>query len=146
MDLNNRKLKIIHSPPSEESHPVTDSLEKTVEETGDKQSLPNLNTIIMNKIWYYFVRNQHNALIKLMCDFLLIQSTKMHHAAPIEPVTKWIHRVKSNWEIMGDILYLKMEIAHTMNFNVRSHFWSKLWHGKIFFSTLYQLCTWSYRM
>ena len=26
MDLNNRKLKIIHPPPSEESHPVTDPL------------------------------------------------------------------------------------------------------------------------
>ena len=36
MDLNNRKLKIIHQPPSEESHPVTDPLGKTVEETGDK--------------------------------------------------------------------------------------------------------------
>ena len=35
MDLNNRKLKIIHPPPSEESHPVTDPLGKT-EETGDK--------------------------------------------------------------------------------------------------------------
>ena len=36
MDLNNRKLKIIHPPPSEESHTVTDSLGKTVEGTGDK--------------------------------------------------------------------------------------------------------------
>ena len=36
MDLNTRKLKIIHTPPSEESHPVTDPLGKTVEETGDK--------------------------------------------------------------------------------------------------------------
>ena len=36
MDLNNRKLKIIHPPPSEESHPVTDPLRKTVEETGNK--------------------------------------------------------------------------------------------------------------
>ena len=35
-DLNNRKWKIIHPPPSEEPHPVTDPLEKTVEETGDK--------------------------------------------------------------------------------------------------------------
>ena len=51
MDLNNRKRKIIHLPPSEESHPVTDSLGKTVEETGDSLSLPNLNTIIINKIW-----------------------------------------------------------------------------------------------
>ena len=36
MDLNNRKLKIIHSPLSEESHPVADHLGKIVEETGDK--------------------------------------------------------------------------------------------------------------
>ena len=36
MDLNNRKRKIIHPPPSDESHPVTDPLGKTVEETGDK--------------------------------------------------------------------------------------------------------------
>ena len=36
MDLNNRKWKIIHPPSCEESHPVTDPLEKTVEETGDK--------------------------------------------------------------------------------------------------------------
>ena len=36
MDLNNRKLQIIHPPPSEESHPVTDPLGKTVEETGYK--------------------------------------------------------------------------------------------------------------
>ena len=36
MDLNNRKRKIIHPPPSEESHPVTDPLGKTVEETGDE--------------------------------------------------------------------------------------------------------------
>ena len=35
MDLNNRKSKIIHPPPSGESHPVTDPLGKT-EETGDK--------------------------------------------------------------------------------------------------------------
>ena len=35
-DLNNQKLKIIHSPPSEESHPVTDPLGTTVEETGDE--------------------------------------------------------------------------------------------------------------
>ena len=49
--LNNRKLKIIHRPPSEESHPVTDLLGKTVEETGDSLSLPNLNTIIINEIW-----------------------------------------------------------------------------------------------
>ena len=38
MDLNNRKLKIIHPPPSEESHPVTDPLGKTVDETGDSLS------------------------------------------------------------------------------------------------------------
>ena len=36
MDLNNQKWKIIHPPPSEESHPVTDPLGKSVEETGDK--------------------------------------------------------------------------------------------------------------
>ena len=36
MDLNNRKRKIIHPHPSEESHPVTDPLGNTVEETGDK--------------------------------------------------------------------------------------------------------------
>ena len=36
MDLNYRKLKIIHPPPSEESYSVTDPLRKTVEETGDK--------------------------------------------------------------------------------------------------------------
>ena len=35
MDLNNRKIKIIHPAPSEESHPVTDPLGKTVDETGD---------------------------------------------------------------------------------------------------------------
>ena len=51
MHLNTRKLKIIHHPPSEESHPVTDPLGKTVDETGDSLSLPNLNTIIVNKIW-----------------------------------------------------------------------------------------------
>ena len=28
MDLNNQKLKIIHPPPSEESHPVNDPLGK----------------------------------------------------------------------------------------------------------------------
>ena len=36
IDLNNWKLKMIHPPPSEESHPVTDPLGKTVEETGDQ--------------------------------------------------------------------------------------------------------------
>ena len=50
MDLKTRKLKIIHHPPSEESHPVTDPFGKTVDETGDSLSLPNLNTIIVNKI------------------------------------------------------------------------------------------------
>ena len=50
MDLNTRKLKIIHPPPCEESHPVTDPLGKTVDETGDILSLPNLNNIIINKI------------------------------------------------------------------------------------------------
>ena len=34
--MNNRKLKIIRPPPSEESHPGTDPLGKTVEETGDQ--------------------------------------------------------------------------------------------------------------
>ena len=52
MDLNTRKLKIIHPPPSEESHPVTDHLERhAVDETGDSLSLPNLNTIIIKKTW-----------------------------------------------------------------------------------------------
>ena len=51
MDLNNQKWKIIHPHPSKELHPVTDPLGKTVEETGDSLSLPNLNTIIINKIW-----------------------------------------------------------------------------------------------
>ena len=32
---NNQKLKIIHPHPSEDSHPVTDPLGKTVDETGD---------------------------------------------------------------------------------------------------------------
>ena len=36
MDLDSRKLKIIQSLPREESHPVTDPLGKTIEETGDK--------------------------------------------------------------------------------------------------------------
>ena len=51
MDLNTRKQKIIHPPPSEESHPVTDPLGKTEDETGDSLSLPNLNRIIINIIW-----------------------------------------------------------------------------------------------
>ena len=41
-------MKIIHPPPSEESHPVTDPLGKTEDETGGSLSLPNLNTIISN--------------------------------------------------------------------------------------------------
>ena len=36
MDLYTRKWKIIHPPPSEESHPVTDPFGKTVDETGDR--------------------------------------------------------------------------------------------------------------
>ena len=40
--LNNLKSKIIHSPPSEESHPVTGPLGETVEETGESLSLTNL--------------------------------------------------------------------------------------------------------
>ena len=36
MELNNRKWNIIHPSPSEESHPVTDPLGKTLEETGDE--------------------------------------------------------------------------------------------------------------
>ena len=51
IDLNTQKWKIIHPPISEESHPVTDSLGKTVDETGHSLSLPNQNTIIINKIW-----------------------------------------------------------------------------------------------
>ena len=50
MDLNNRKLKIVHTPPSKESHPVTDLLGKTVKKKDTSLSLPNLNTIIMKKI------------------------------------------------------------------------------------------------
>ena len=51
MDLNYRKWKIIHPPPSEEAHPVTDPLGKTVEETGDQlMTTYNLNTIIINKL------------------------------------------------------------------------------------------------
>ena len=38
IDLNTRKWKIIHPPPSEESHPVTDPLGKTEVETGDSLS------------------------------------------------------------------------------------------------------------
>ena len=49
--LNTRKCKIIHPPASEESHPVTDPLGTTEDKTGDSLSLPNLNTIIINKIW-----------------------------------------------------------------------------------------------
>ena len=44
-------MKIIYRPPSEQSHPVTDPLGKTEDETGDSLSLPNLNAIIINKIW-----------------------------------------------------------------------------------------------
>ena len=51
MDVNTRKGKIIQPPPSEESHSVTDPLGKTVEETADSLSLPNIKTIIINKIW-----------------------------------------------------------------------------------------------
>ena len=56
MDLNTRKLKIIHPPPNEESHPITYPLGKTVDKTGDSLS-PNQNIIIINKIWQYFIRN-----------------------------------------------------------------------------------------
>ena len=42
---------MIHPPRSEELHPVTDRLEKTVEETGVSLSQHNLNTRIINKIW-----------------------------------------------------------------------------------------------
>ena len=42
MDLNIRKLKIIHPPPSEESHTVTDPLWKTVEKQETSLSLRNL--------------------------------------------------------------------------------------------------------
>ena len=51
MDMNNRKKQIIHPLLSEESHPVTDPLGKdSIGETVDDQlSLPNLNTIIINK-------------------------------------------------------------------------------------------------
>ena len=48
MDLDNRKWKIIHPPPSEESHPAPDPLGKVVEETGDSLSLPNLIIYIIN--------------------------------------------------------------------------------------------------
>ena len=57
MDSNNRKLKIIHPPPSEESHPVTDPMGKDSRRNETSLSLPNLNTIIINKIWKYFTRN-----------------------------------------------------------------------------------------
>ena len=35
MDLNNRKLKIIHPAPSDETHPKTDAVGETVEETKE---------------------------------------------------------------------------------------------------------------
>ena len=42
IDLNTWKWKIIHPPPSEESHPMTDPLGKTLDKIGDSLSLPNL--------------------------------------------------------------------------------------------------------
>ena len=52
MYLNIRKNKLIQPSSSEKPHPVTDPFGKTIEETGDKLiTIPNLNTLIINKIW-----------------------------------------------------------------------------------------------
>ena len=48
---NNPKSRIIHTPPSEESHAVIHPLEKTEEQTETSLSLHNINKIIINKIW-----------------------------------------------------------------------------------------------
>ena len=81
MCLNNRKWKIIHPPPSEESHSVTDPLGETVEETGDKlittkskynNNKPNM--VIFYKKWKKYneiqlAKNKINLNIRKMTNY-----------------------------------------------------------------------------
>ena len=62
MELNNRKLKIVRTPPSEESHPVTDPLGKTVGETGDKHitTKSKYNNNKQNMVIFYKKWNKYN--------------------------------------------------------------------------------------
>ena len=68
MDLNNRKWKITHLPPNEESHPVTDPLGKTIEETGEE----------LINIWSKYNNNKYNILIfyKKLKKYNELQLTK----------------------------------------------------------------------
>ena len=66
MDLNNRKWKIIQPPPSEESHPITDPLGKTVEETRANlmttQSNYNNNNNKQNMVIVYMKWKKYNEI------------------------------------------------------------------------------------
>ena len=83
MDLNNRKWKIIHRPPSEESHPVTDPLGKTVEETGaklmttlSKYNNNKQNMVIVYKKWKKYTE------IKLTKNKMDLNNLKMKNHLP----------------------------------------------------------------
>ena len=64
MDLNTRKWKIIHPPSSEEAHPVTDPLEKTVEESGDKLITTQFkyNNNKRNMVIFYKILKNYNEI------------------------------------------------------------------------------------
>ena len=50
MDLNNQKLKIIHPPPNEESHPVTDPLGENSRNPAKKQEKSGLKRFTISII------------------------------------------------------------------------------------------------
>ena len=85
MDLNNREWKIVHTPPSEESHPVTDLLGKTVEETGDKLITTNnkYNNNKQNMVIFYMKWKKYNE-IQLTKNKMDLDNRKMtnHPSSP----------------------------------------------------------------
>ena len=62
-------------PPSEESHPETDPLGKTVDETGDSLSLPKLNTINnkkQNMVIFYKKWKKYNEILLTKNKIIII--------------------------------------------------------------------------
>ena len=126
MDLNTWKWKTIHPLPSEESHPVTDPLRNTVDETGDSLSLPNLNTIIIKKSVIFYKKSKKYNEIQLIKNKMDINIRKMTNHPPSPEVNIWLKiflymHFCSLWALTGCPILLAL---------VQSNTCSVLWHWK----------------
>ena len=116
MDLNNRKWKIIHPPTSEESHPVTDPLGKTVVETGDKliTTLSKYKNNKQNMVIFYKKFKKYNE-IQLTKNKIDLNIRKMINHPPFPIILKivWIYLLIISLDNYNNNHRLLIDTHHT---------------------------------